>query len=316
MFKRFIVIRNPKSTNARRAEHQIAELRTLSPDGTVTVIETCPGGHAANCHLLRPYATLLGKDTLICVAAGDGTFNLVLDSLLNDTALPARARNSSLLPLWGGNANDLARALNGSHRAPSLKALLQSVRPIMVYPLACQLAAPDGETMQRLAASYIGFGASAFVTEALSRLVRKSRPWHQLPTGRLTEEMLVTLWALHRAPTFTIAENGKSRTVFEYICFNGSRFAKVFGVRQRLSDRSFHRAVIERKDLSTLITTMRALNRADQTDTFSATHVNFTVTSDTWAQFDGESLTIPAGTTVEILPAEQPFYTLTTSTDL
>ncbi len=111
-FNHFVVLVNPASTNAARVEHSISELRRMYPAGEVVVRHTLPT-EKANRRQIARWAAGFRPGTLLCIGAGDGTVNLVVEVLLQAPGLSAEARRTPILPLWGGNANDLACMLNG-----------------------------------------------------------------------------------------------------------------------------------------------------------------------------------------------------------
>jgi len=308
-FDCFIVVRNPKSTNARNTERRIAEIRASAPDAEVIVVETSPKGYNANKQLLRGYANKLGKRTLVCIAAGDGTINSVIEGLLSDPALPDAARHTPILPLWCGNANDLAHMLNGKSYRARIATLLERGQIVKVYPLSCTLETA-GKTATRHAACYTSFGASAYTTQALGRAIRQQTLFHRWPLGRLMHEFGIVISAMRKAPVFRAAQNNRELTIFECIFFNGPRFAKVMGVRRHLTDKNFHMAIVERKRFSDVMISIFKLRR--NSVALTATQAQFTALDSTWAQFDGEAVEIPAGTTVHLSVARRPFYALAT----
>src|ERR1700754_3107995 len=107
-FSSILVFMNPKSTHAAAAQRRIAEIERLMPGTPIAVIETSSEGHAGNQKLVQAHAKKLGPDTLLCIAAGDGTISQIIEAILMSKGLSGKARKTVILPLWGGNANDLA----------------------------------------------------------------------------------------------------------------------------------------------------------------------------------------------------------------
>src|SRR5689334_6949576 len=112
-FERCIVVRNPASTNSQRCRRWVSELRQAFPKAQITEVTTLPGGRAANQKLLQAHARQLGPRTLLAIAAGDGTVNMVVEMLFDGGRFSAKALKTPILPLWCGNANDLAHMLCG-----------------------------------------------------------------------------------------------------------------------------------------------------------------------------------------------------------
>jgi diacylglycerol kinase family enzyme len=309
LFDRLIVIRNPISTDAHRAARRIHELRELCPSCDVIVLDTKRGGRPPNAQLLKRHQAELGERTLLCIAGGDGTVNMFLDILLYDTSISDTARQTPILPLWGGNANDLAYMLNGSPTHATLAALFQKGRIVKIYPMMCTLR-HQGRTDVHVAACYASFGASGFAMQELERSIRARSPMRQPAVTRFGGELVGVAWSLMRSPTFTVSESNKRKVIFERMYLNGSRFAKVAAVPLRLTDRRFHRTTAEHKNVFTIAARMLDLIRDRAGRRLSATHDSFTVHDAIWAQFDGEVVSIPAEAHISMDMADRPFYAL------
>lgn len=305
-FEHIVIIRNPVSTHAERAAKYITQIRAHFPNAEVTVLETVRGGIEANEECLRPHAELFGPMTLLGVVAGDGTFNMIATIILS---ISNKASQTTMIPLWGGNANDLAHMLSG--RAPrSVPAVLRRVRPVAVRPLECRLTLPDGSKETRLAVCYVSFGASAAATRRLGEAIRSDHPSHVVPGVRFVREVGSIWRSLKRAPQFDIVQNGSAQMMFECMFLNGPRLAKVGGAPVRLADGHFHGAFMREKSLARYGVVLVLMHRRRHAHRFARTNVSFTVTNDTWAQFDGETVAIVAGTEVRITLAETPLTLL------
>ena len=313
-FRRYVVLRNPVSTGIHRADRRIAALQQLEAGRPFQVMNTLPGGREPNAALLRQCANELGKDTLLCVAAGDGTINMVLDILLRDPALPDAARDTPILPLWCGNANDLAYMLNGWPSLASGRRLLRKGRVVTIYPLVCTMTAPDGTVRTHLAASYASFGWSAFSSRELERTMRSKHSLvHRIAISRFGLEF-IEVWGRHllHAPRFTISDATGHKTIFERLLINGSRFAKIGAIPLRLTDRYFYRATAEQKSLLMLLYHIAEVINDRRGRRFAATEDGFTVHNSIWAQFDGEPVKVAKGTRISVSIAKRPFHALTT----
>lgn len=311
-FTRYIIITNPASIDAYKATDRIQEIRELAPDSELIMFDTIPGGSRMNAPRIRQLADKLGEQTLVCIAGGDGTANMIIDILMRDPLLPDSARLSPILPLWCGNANDLAYILSGWPTAHPIHKVMRHAGLIAVKPMLCTLHYVSGETTTRIATCYASFGASAFATKEMEHTLRAHSPIRRFGLSRLGQEFFAASWALLRAPTFAVSENGQTHIIFERTHLNGSRFAKVIGVPLRLTDERFHRATIARKHPVTFLLHILGLvgdrDLAKKTITCDA----FTVHDDVWAQFDGEAVRIPSGTEIEVTIARQSFYALST----
>src|SRR5208282_6264938 len=110
-FQKVIFLVNPASTHIAQAMKRINELQKLFPQDVIELTSTSAEGREANAQIIVSLADRLGPNTLLCVAAGDGTASLVIETLVLSKALSDNARQAIVLPLWGGNANDLAHML-------------------------------------------------------------------------------------------------------------------------------------------------------------------------------------------------------------
>ena len=314
-FDRLIVIRNPVSTHQERAERRIAELRILAPQAELIVVETVPGGRTANRRLLERYVDKLGPGTLLCIAAGDGTINLMVETLLTAPKLSAAARQTPILPLWCGNGNDLACMLNGAPRT-SLRKVFTAGKPVAIRPLRIALTTPGKEPDIRLSACYVSFGASAYAAQALAERIRTRRRIDMVPGARFVRELAAVASVLMQAPVFQVAQAGDRQPIFESIFLKGPRFAKVRAVPLKITDDAFHHATVEHKRVADLLQQLALLTRRKHVAAVRRTHTTFTVYDAAWAQFDGETVQLPSGTRVEITLAPRPFYAIASSAEL
>lgn len=312
LFDRYIVIHNPVSADAYKTAERLRELRRLRSKGKVFILDTLPGGNKANGHLLRQHADKLGERTLLCVAGGDGTVSMVIDALLHEPGFTAEQRRTPIAPLWCGNANDLAYILSGRPTSRPVHKLLKKGSIIAVRPMECRLVYANGRHATFTAACYASFGATAFATREMQSTLRSKSPIRRFGLSRFGQEFFAAMWALMRAPTFKVTENGQTRVIFERTHLNGSRFAKVIGLPLSLTDSKFHRATIEHKHLVAIFMHIIGLVSDRNLSKKTITRDVFTVHDPIWAQFDGEAVHIPADTEIRISIAQKPFYALST----
>ena len=310
MFDRYVVLYNPASSEAHRSEERIATLRRLQPNGDFHILRTVPGGKEPNEQLIREHASLLGPKTLLCIAAGDGTVSLVLQTLLHDKQLPAYARRTPILPLWCGNANDLAYMLNGNYSRRRLRHILLRGQVMAIKSLECRLTSPDGSTQTFTAACYASFGATAYATQELERAIPRGSPTRRFAASRFGQEFFAALLALAKSPTFTVVEHGRRHSLYERTYLNGSRFAKIFGIPLKLTDEKFHRNSVEQKHPLKLLLAILGLMNRREVSRRAITHDHFEVIDEVWAQFDGDAVRLTAGTKITIGISSKPFYAL------
>ncbi len=313
-FDKFVIFYNPLSTNSRRSRKRITELKELFPSKDVQIIETSPDGLAANKKLVARAAKKFDQQTLVCIAAGDGTVSAVLDALFaNDSTVSDQAKKVPILPLWGGNANDLAYMINGRPKGLSLKNIFEKGQIVPIYPLTIKLSSNEG-TDKRIAACYVSFGASAYVASQLDLPRHRRMTTRLLPGARLVAEFLITTRSLIKAPAFTISTGHSQEPVYERIFINGSRIAKIDRLPSRLNEKAFYEATLERKHPKSLISLLSALKilRNRTYGEITEKDRSFSLNDDTWAQVDGEVMKLPKNMKVEISLSETPFYVVST----
>jgi hypothetical protein len=287
-------------------------LRNLVGDETVTVVTTSPHGHEATVRRLRRHIDELGARSVLCIAAGDGTVASAIETLLLDPAFAA-VRDTPILPLWGGNANDLARMLNGSTYRARLGRLLRQGKVLAVHPLACRLEYPDGHVVTRIAACYASFGATAFAAHRLNQPGHRDNWLHRLPGGRPLRQFLTVVSAFAEAPPFTLQDGKSARIVYERTFANGSRFAGINRLPVRLAEDTvyFHTLDSGQPLLRSLSHLFRSLRRK-LSDALLHDQADFIVQEQIWGQFDGEAVRIDAGTKVHVQLSEMVFRAVST----
>jgi diacylglycerol kinase family enzyme len=309
-FDRFIFLVNPASTHVGQAERRIAELKILFPSVEVNIINTSGVDRDENIKLIRDKSALFGPRTLFCIAAGDGTANIIIEELIKNKSISPDSRRMPILPLWGGNANDLAYMLNGLSRLVPTRTIFTKGKVLPVHPLVCRMTDMEGKTSVRIAACYVSFGASAHAARRLNESGHRLSKLHKLPGGRILQDAS-TLWnALVKAPTFEIEEAGRNRAVYERTLSNGSRMAKMYHFPVMLNQDQFYMNTLEKSNqlASASMLSFSFMRRPSEKSLHN--HTEFTITKATWGQFDGEAVRISSGTKIHINLSELPFYAL------
>ena len=313
LFDTCIVIYNPISTQAQRAMKYTEQLQDFfSPDDLI-FIPTSPEGKQANKALIVTQSAKLGKRTLLVVAGGDGTVNLVVDTLLHDSHLNTEMRQTTVLPFWGGNGNDLAHMLNGTPRHAHIRHALETGRSVAIYPLSCEITRDD-ITHKYTAICYASFGASAFAASRLEKM-RGIRPFfHAIGVVKFMHELSMVFRALLKASPFTVEDAKTTRPIFDRVFINGPRFAKVAGSPVSLTDKRFLHVVVEQKRVSSVAYHITQLTRrhAGRYTVEEGHSVAFTLREPAWAQIDGEVMYLHTGTKVRVSIDERAFYGLST----
>lgn len=308
-FKRIVTIVNPRSTHAAAALRRQKKIESLFPEAKKLHIELSKNQKSIK-DLLIARKTWLGTKTLLCIAGGDGTINTVIEALLKEESLK-KVRRTPILPLWGGNGNDLAVMLNGLALTTSVSKIFSDGKVKAIYPLEC-IVEHDAATVTYLAANYISFGASAYTAKRLNESSHRNSWLHHFPGGRYIKEIMTTMKAFFESPTFSILESGRVRPTYERIYANGSRIARINSLPVKLTDEAFYHIRLEtRHPLTFFRHLLDVLTRRRTTP--KSRKASFTVaTLPIFAQFDGEAVSIPQGAKITIRFSRRPFYALTT----
>lgn len=312
-FSRVVILRNPRST---RAQDEMGLVETLTghfkPSQVHELHTHSDKGKAKDWVAGALKEKLLDPKTLVAVIAGDGTLNHVVNQLLTDKRLEPRHRRTAILPLWGGNANDLARMLNGMPSRAQVSRLIEHGKVVAVHPIEFNFKGKRTKLTNILALCYASFGASGAVAQAINESEFRRITLKTWPPLRILRELTLVIKTLNNAPRFKVADGpeGKPRRLFERVFINGSRLAKVERVALKLTDKHFYETSVTRMRLGAMFS--RALELSDRrfSHKVAETEATFTVLSDVLAQFDGEDKEIPAGTTVTATVHDEPFYAL------
>lgn len=311
-FERCVIIINPVSTHAVPVKRRVAALQKQFPEKTFHIIETSPEGRTANQHLLVKNQKLLGPKTLLCIAAGDGTVNMFAEGLALQPGLSNAARQSVLLPLWGGNANDLAYMLNGRPPFGSITPLLERGGVVEIRPLECTFGYADGRVETRIAVCYASFGATAHATRDMAKESHRNHPLRRLHVSRLLFELVTGYRAFSNAPVFPITEDTGRKAIHELMIINGPRYAKIGRTPARLQGDSFFMHYIENfRPISSAILVIK-VSQPKFAKKLLRKEAAFTIEEATLGQLDGELMHIPARTAVHIRLADKPLRMLST----
>ena len=306
----FYIVHNPASTNAKTGRRFIDELRQRYGTAAVKIIRTNTKQSECTFEKLAEKTKDFDDDTILGVAAGDGTVSGVINTLLTNRAVPTKARQTPVLPLWSGSANDLAVMLNGM--TPSKVApIVKRGHKIKIYPIVCRLIGPDGVRTTRLAACYASFGASGYAAKHLNSKNHRNNPIHRFSVLKAISETVATLNGLGEANKFQIVEDDGVKVVYERLFINGSRFAKnqVFPVQ--LEKPGYTMISVPRKNLFLVFVHMLNLLRKNELEQ-QTERQEFTIENDIVAQFDGEPYEIARGTRVSVSLSARPFYAIAT----
>lgn len=303
-FEHVLVVQNPKSSHNKRAERRTRELKKLYGHDNITTITTSadPKKFAKD---FTAQLARIPKPALLCIGGGDGTVHAVVELLMKHDN-----KNVTLLPLWGGNANDFAYMLNGLSVTKKLRTILQLGRSVAIYPLEITLQ-KGKSTTTHYAICYASFGASAYAAHHLDTVaISRKGPLHNIPVILMLREAFQVFRALVQAPTFKAKIEGRQVEIFEQVFTNGSRIAKIDRLPVKLHDKAFYRANHLPDKHPSLPIRLYQILRGKQVGKTSSKPHSFTTTEKILAQLDGEVTKIAADTKVTVSIAKQPVHAI------
>ena len=306
----FYIVYNPDSTNADTGQQFIDEIKNTYGASRIKVINQGADKSDDLFDSLVKVSPMFDDDTIIGVAAGDGTVSGVINTLLTHKDIPEKSRKVPILPLWSGNANDLAVMLNGA-KPDSIDSVIKKGMKVKIYPIICRLTGLDGAKSTYLGSNYVSFGASGYAAQQLNTDSHRDNPLHRFSVLKAIGETVATLKGIGESKSFRIVEGDRVHYLYERLFMNGSRFAKnqVFPVE--LEKPGYTVVSFSRKNLLLAFIHMLNLLRKNKLKQQTGSQ-RFTVHDDIIAQFDGETFRVTAGTRVEISLSDRPFYALST----
>lgn len=314
-FKRVVILNNPNSTNSDTAQRHIEEIKKLFPTTPCDVIQTASSTPRTMARL-RENREKLGKDTLMCVAGGDGTVNRAVEFLQSDPKLSKNARETVVLPLWAGNANDLANMVNGSMARVRMPALFENAKITPIHPLICTLTDSNGYSRVYRAASYVGIGVTASVARTLNTQTYRAKWRRRLHLGRLVVEIMAVWRTITDFSGFKVEENGVESALYERSYVNGTRMGKLQPLAASLTECSFLQTTVYKKDkhIFGFYRWLRGSTRLASKNTV-IDRDQFIALDSIWMQCDGEPIHLEKDTQVTIECSLQPLYVLATKLD-
>lgn len=311
-FKQIIILHNPNSTNSETASRHIEEIKRIFPDVPCSVIQTASSA-LKTIERLRTSKNKLGRETLLCVAGGDGTVNRAVEFLQADPELSESARETIILPLWAGNANDLANMANGSLSRIRLAALFDNATPTPIYPLICTLTDSNGYSRVFRAASYVGFGVTASVARVLNDSSHRTKWRRRLYLRRIVAEAIAVWRAVVDFNGFKIEEDHIKSVLYERSYVNGTRMGRLQPLAADLTERSFLQTTVYKKDkhIFGFYRWLRGNTRLASKNTVIS-HDRFTTEDSIWMQCDGEPIHLEKDTQVVVKCSDQPLFVLAT----
>lgn len=300
-FKHCVVLVNPKSTSARRSRRFIQQLEKHFRRALHTV-ETDDADYENHELLVGKLASQLKAGSLLCIAGGDGTISSAVNLLMTNPKLNTLNPRVTVLPLWGGNANDLAYMINGPAGLADIDKILEKGQRVAIHPLEVRMQSV--QEYVHLATNYVSFGASAYAAHKVNQMKGPK-------SLRLLREAGNVIQAALKAKTFSAEIKGRETSLYDLILINGSRIAKVYRAPNSLTDKSFLELTVNRKHPMILSYFLRILGKLT-VNRKSIDYYELTLIDGTFCQIDGEVRAVAGGTKVTVKPADKPFYVLST----
>lgn len=304
-FQHILSVENNRSTQADSRQRYLAAVQQACAE--IPAISVALDEH------LGDSMARIEPDTLICISGGDGTVSSVVQTLLESPGLSAEQRKTPVLPLWCGNANDIAHMLNGRASAAKCKTIVEQGAAVPIYPLRCELVSPDNdETVVRLALGYVSLGVSARTAQSLNEPSFRHNRFHAVPGFKPVNEVLLLLDAMYSSSSFSVEQDGQTNIIYDWIISKGPRMAKNVKLPVQLTDHAYYQSVV-RKNLPEVASRLGGMASGLLEPTLDTKPITFTTQEPVWAQFDGEPIQLAAGTKVTISLNPTPFYALSTS---
>lgn len=304
-----IAVTNPHSSNAARVKKSVRRLEkklktkiaTISSERDPLVFKKKFGLE------VKKYSH---KPTVILIGGGDGTVHQVVNATID---MPeAQRKNTILLPIWGGNANDFAYMLNGMAVGKDLYKVITRGKVIKIHPLEIELRQKSVKTIAH-AICYASFGASAFAADIIDKTgAARNGLFRNITAVVLIKELFRVISAFVHAPPFKARINGKRVTIFEQVFTNGSRIAKVNRLPVSLTDKAFYTVGHQPNKHPVIVIRILKILTGKLVGEVTSKPVNFQVKESILGQYDGEVIKIPDNTHVEIRVSKDHIYALST----
>jgi diacylglycerol kinase family enzyme len=210
-----LAVENPVCSRVEKADEVISWLMDSRWGSGLEVVRTIPPSEGSNIELIRealePGMTVLGL-------GGDGLEHDVFNAMQEaDEAGEVGADEIAMVPVPTGGGNDLSRSLYGSNILRG-----NGLRDILEYGEATWLDGIEleaGGRLDRFAHSYVGFGFTAQIADAINKPeYRQRRAGHSSVSGRALDGIEV-LRALRNREPF-LYENGRGPKGAQEVLFS------------------------------------------------------------------------------------------------
>lgn len=294
-FERLVAVVNPNSSQIESVSARVNHIREAFPVA-YTEIETSPNSEETTDRI----AETVQDGDIVLVCGGDGTVHDCITA-----GVP-------ILPLWGGNGNDLAHIANGvpDHHNPA--DILRHGKAVPINPLDITLAG-----MTRFYAGlYTGYGATAEGAQKLNQAHYRGRPGYRFAPVRFGYEAVTLGPTGLLAKQFTVHhKEGDDHKAIDLTIANGSRMAKVGRPPVQLERPGALMFDCRSKLQVPMWAGSLALGTISGKEVTPEQPVAFSFDRDVLGHVDAEPFMVEAEQTVEVAVSPKAFFVVTTKLD-
>ena len=294
---------NPVSSNSERGRRRLERLKSSSAFAINTVYTSSDPTETKE--IIR---SSLEQSDLLLVVAGDGTFNSVVRTILNNN-LSGEAKQTPIWSLGGGNAEDGTKATHTRFTRRHPEKALNSGRIVSTYPICFEVTKPDRSSELYAAAFYATLGLSALLAsgEYLNQEQHRTSLLGRVALTRSISELTLSLRGLGAADLNAVMTEEGPKVFFDEGFINSHLMAKYLHFPTNLTKPEvFHYLVERRRNLLSYIPTSIFDGFPDGDYLGRDDNLTFSTTHNLYAQFDGEAETIPAQSQVNVFIHDQP----------
>jgi diacylglycerol kinase family enzyme len=307
-----VVLYNPESTRSEETAQLVASLRErYSSRLGFIALETKADADDNRKQLYEQ----VPKGSILCLIGGDGLVNNTVEAVYHADA-PEHLRDTPILPIGGGNKNDMAHMTHGRWGWRNPFRALERGKIISIYPMEASFQpAPqtdgseqdDAQPFRRLAVYSLGLGVIGKIAHRLNeRAFREEHKQRGIVRRLWAEARLLGRTIRETRPFSAVGENIKDNKAFGLIVANGRIMGGSFRLPVKLTAKEMFVAITGRKTFSNLARGIAALLTGFGWGHWRQGSYNFELGEDVPASADGEGFVAPKGK-VHITHTDRPF---------
>ena len=304
---------NPNSSNPERGRRRLDRLMASS-NFEISTVNTSKDATKTRAII----KDALEQSDLLLVVAGDGTFNSVVRTILN-SSLTSEAKQTPIWSLGGGNAEDGTRATHTWLTRRHPEKALDNGRIVSTYPICFDVTKPDFSRESHAAAFYATLGVTALIAsrEYLNQESHRNSLLGRVALTRSISEVAMSLYAILGARQNSVMTEDGPKEFFDEGFINSHLMAKYFHYPTSLTKPEvFHYLIEKRRNMiyNFPASSVDVFPKGDYLSRID--NMTFYTNHDLYAQFDGESETIPAHSLVDVHIHGQPLKLVVTNPKL